>query len=61
MADIINLRIARKAKVRQKEQAEAALNRVKYGRTKSEKQAEKKDAERLKQTLDHAKREGNSD
>ena len=36
MADIINLRRARKAKVRAGQQAEAASNRVRFGRTKAE-------------------------
>ena len=37
MADIINLRRARKDKVRAEKEARAAENRVKFGRTKEEK------------------------
>jgi Domain of unknown function (DUF4169) len=37
MADIINLRRARKEKVRADKEARAAENRVKFGRTKDEK------------------------
>ena len=40
MAEIINLRQARKAKARVGKEADAAANRAKYGRTKAEKQLE---------------------
>lgn len=37
MADIVNLRQARKAKAKQSKEAKAAANRVQFGRTKAEK------------------------
>jgi hypothetical protein len=40
MAEIINLKQARKAKARVVKDNEAAANRVKFGRSKAEKQAE---------------------
>jgi hypothetical protein len=49
MADIINLRKARKDKARAGKEARAAENRVRFGRTKEEKrlaEAEKRLAER---------------
>ena len=39
MADIINLRKARKAKRRAEHEAQAAENRIKFGRPKGERQA----------------------
>jgi hypothetical protein len=39
MADIVNLRRARKDKARAEKEAKAAENRIKFGRTKAEKQA----------------------
>ena len=47
--DIVNLRQARKAKARAEKESQAATNRARFGRTKSEKQreaAEKARAER---------------
>lgn len=41
MAEIINLRMARKAKVRDAAEKQAAENRVIYGQTKAEKQVRK--------------------
>lgn len=38
MVEILNLRLARKAKARTEKEAHAAENRVKFGRTKAEKQ-----------------------
>lgn len=38
MAEIVNLRRARKAKVRSNAEAEAYANRIAHGRTKAEKQ-----------------------
>ena len=37
MAEIVNLRQARKAKARTEKEAEASANRAKFGRTKAEK------------------------
>jgi hypothetical protein len=38
MAEIINLRMARKHKARADKEAQAAQNRISFGRTKAEKQ-----------------------
>lgn len=40
MAEIVNLRQARKAKARAGKEAEAAANRAKFGRSKAEKDLE---------------------
>ena len=53
MAEIINLRQARKAKARTVKEADAAANRAKFGRTKAE-----KDAEAAQTALDVAKLDG---
>jgi hypothetical protein len=61
MADVVNLRRARKAKARAEAGAQAAANRVTHGRSKAEKklaQAEKETAERK---LDGHKRNGHDD
>ncbi|WP_083982747.1 DUF4169 family protein [Devosia soli] len=57
MAEIINLRSARKAKARTEKEAAAEANRIKFGRTKAEKQ--KSAAEKLlaDKKLDSHKRE----
>jgi hypothetical protein len=53
----INLNKARKARARSEAEANAAANRVKFGRTKAEKLAAQAEAARLKQRLDAARRE----
>ena len=55
MAEIINLRTARKAKARTQAAATAAQNRVLHGRTLAQKQADEVEAERRERTLDGAK------
>ena len=57
MADIINLRTARKRKAREDKADQAAENRVVFGRTKAER--DRTDAEKLlaKQKLDGYQRE----
>ena len=57
MAEIINLRRARKARDRVASEAEAAANRLSHGRSKAEKQATRAERERLEQSLDGAKRD----
>jgi hypothetical protein len=57
MADIVNLRAVRKRKAREAEQVHAAENRIKFGRTKAEKQLEKAEAERESKNIDAHKRE----
>jgi hypothetical protein len=53
----INLNKARKARARSEAEANAAANRVKFGRTKAEKLTAQSEAARLKQRLDAARRE----
>jgi len=57
MAEPINLNKARKAKARASKEAEAAANRVRFGRTKAEKLADQRTAERAARKLDDTKRE----
>jgi hypothetical protein len=57
MADIINLRQARKARARADAETRAAANRVRFGRTAQEKQAMDAEARRADALLDGAKRE----
>jgi hypothetical protein len=55
MAEIVNLRRARKDKARQQRESEADANRRRFGRTKAEK-AEAKDAsERARRDIDGKK------
>jgi hypothetical protein len=58
MAEIINLRMARKARARAETEQQAAENRAKFGRSKAQKAIERTDAERQARTHDGAKREG---
>jgi hypothetical protein len=55
MADIVNLRLARKARARADADAAAAANRALHGRTKQEKQAERAERQRRDDLLDGAK------
>jgi hypothetical protein len=57
MAELVNLNKARKAKAKASKTAEAAANRVKFGRTKAEKLAANAEAERAARKLDETKRE----
>lgn len=57
MADILSLSKARKAKARVAKEATAAENRVKFGRTKAEKEAEAAKDALAQKRLDGAKRE----
>ena len=57
MTDIINLKQQRKAKARVEKDKTAAENRVKFGQTKAEKQAQKLKAERAERHLQGHKRE----
>ncbi|AMP90847.1 DUF4169 family protein [Legionella pneumophila] len=52
MVDVINLNKKRKAKVRLEKEKKASENRIKFGRTKKEKQLEKQDSERNERHLD---------
>lgn len=57
MAEIVNLRMARKAKARLEASDKAAANRTRFGRTKAAKAADDHDRERAARMLDQAKRE----
>lgn len=57
MAEILNLRAARKAKDRAEARAKADRNAAKFGRTKAEKALETARAEKARRDLDGAKRE----
>ncbi len=57
MAEIVNLRAARKAKERSQARAKGDENAAKFGRTKSEKDLEKARAEKAKHDLDGHVRE----
>jgi len=57
MAEIINLRRARKTRDRAAAEVTAAQNRALHGRTLAEKQRDRREAERLAKTLDGAERE----
>ena len=57
MADLVNLNRARKAKARAEKDAQAAANRVKFGRTKGQKAADAAAAERAARAVDQARRE----
>lgn len=55
MAEIINLRTARKAKARAAAAAGADRNRALHGRTRAQKTADRADAARRERTLDGAR------
>jgi len=57
MAEIINLRGARKAKARDKYRALGDQNAAKFGRTKAEKDLEKAQVEKARRDLDGHVRE----
>lgn len=57
MAEIINLRQARKARSRAEKLDQAAANRAKFGQTKGEKSAQRITSDRAERTLDGAKLE----
>lgn len=55
MAEIVNLNRWRKAKAKEEKTKQADANRVAFGRTKAEKEAARKVAERLNGDLDGKK------
>lgn len=57
MAEIVNLRLARKARKRADAEQVAAENRARSGRTKAEKRVMDDAAHRLTQAIDGARRE----
>jgi hypothetical protein len=57
MAEIINLRTARKARARADKEAAASANRRQFGQTKDEKRVAREEQVRIDRTLDGAKRD----
>lgn len=57
MGQLINLRMARKAKKREEAQTQAATNRALHGRTKRQKLTDAQDKARAEQLLDGARRD----
>ncbi len=57
MAEVINLRMARKAKGRAGLAQKAAENRVLHGRTRAERQRQEAEAARAERLIDGARRE----
>jgi len=57
MAEVVNLRSARKAKEREKSRATGDVNAAKFGRTKAEKDLEKARADKARRDLDGHARE----
>ena len=57
MTEPINLNKFRKARARAEEKAQAAENRVRFGRTKAEKTTSKLEAERARRAHEEKKRE----
>lgn len=57
MAEIVNLRSARKARARAAHESEAQANRAKFGRTKAEKARDRIEAERAARFIDGARRD----
>lgn len=55
MAEIINLRMARKARTRTADKAEADASRAKHGRTLSERAASEAETLRIQRVLDGAR------
>ena len=56
MADLVNLNRFRKQKARAEKEAAAAENRVRFGRTKAEKEVEAQEATRKARLLDGHRR-----
>ena len=56
-ADLINLNKARKARAKQADKAQAAENRVRFGRPKAQTALDKARADKAARALDDAKRE----
>ena len=57
MGDVINLRLARKARARDAAARQAEQNRALHGRSKPEKERHQREAERAARLLDGARRE----
>lgn len=61
MAEIVNLRMARKAKARAADKTQAAENRALHGQTQSERKASEADVARLTRAVEGAKRDRTED
>ena len=61
MTQVVNLRQARKRKLRAEKDRQAAENRAKFGRTKAEKMRVAAEAERERRLLDQAERAPDED
>ena len=62
MVEIINLRKARKDKLRTEKASDAAENRARHGRTRAERERERAEAEQARRVLDGAQlRHGKTD
>ncbi|KLK93500.1 hypothetical protein AA309_09335 [Microvirga vignae] len=59
MAEIVNLRQARKQKARAEKEARAEQNRITFGRTKAEKEQTKAERDLAQRRLDFHKRDDN--
>jgi len=57
MAEVVNLRLARKAKAREAKQQQAQANRAKFGETKAQRVALKAEAARADRDLDGKRRD----
>jgi hypothetical protein len=60
MAEIVNLRLARKAKKRSEAEGRAAANRFRFGESKGDKLRRAQEAERLARGVDGARRDDES-
>ena len=58
MADVVNLRLARKSRERAKARAEGDENAARFGRTAALKELEKARADKARASLDAHKRDG---
>lgn len=61
MAEIVNLRLARKAKARDRAAREAEANRAAHGRTKGQKAAAQAERKRLTRAVEGARLEKGGD
>ncbi len=61
VAEIVNLRQARKRRARQEKAAKAAENRRAFGRSKAERTSDEAEREKLQSTLDGQKLEGDEE
>ena len=61
MADIINLKDLRKRKAREQKEADAAAQRLLFGRTKGQKQRDQIEKSAVSRKLDGAKRDRDKD